>query len=311
MRREIYILLFVLILVLVGCGNSNSGKSAVNDNVQTFSEDNDNNNENFTLSTEETISKEVNKDEVSEESLKSMLSEKVELPVLSFIYDDFDNNGVFEAVAFCGEYYDEDGSFFGTLYFVSQDGVQVISEEDDYWDSGRVYDFDNAKIIAITQYFTTGGLTYFYQVNGDEVIEIKGSGYGNGLYQDEQGRMYMTDSQYDACVDGTGHTWNIYYFYWDDGLKEYGGTQISVDEFLAYEGSNEIIKRIEEDGYEITSIYKRKNGIMNVNCCDGLSNANVRIAYDDKNVESLPVTEDYYYEEGIIKPALIPDIATY
>ncbi len=76
----------------------------------------------------------------------------------------------------------------------------------------------------------------------------------------------MTDSQYDACVDGTGHTWNIYYFYWDNGLKEYGGTQISIDKFLTYEGSNEVVKKIAEDGYEITSIYKRKNGIMNVNC---------------------------------------------
>lgn len=124
----------------------------------------------------------------------------------------------------------------------------------------------NDKNIAITKYFTNGGLTYYYQINGDEVTEIEGSGYGAGLYQDEQGRMYMTDSQYDACVDGTGHTWNIYYFYWDNGLKEYGGTQISIDKFLTYEGSNEVVKKIAEDGYEITSIYKRKNGIMNVNC---------------------------------------------
>lgn len=113
----------------------------------------------------------------------------------------------------------------------------------------------------------------------------------------------MTDSQYDACVDGTGHTWNIYYFYWDNGLKEYGGTQISIDKFLTYEGSNEVVKKIAEDGYEITSIYKRKNGIMNVNCWDGWSNSNIRMVYDDKNIELLPVTEDFYYEEGIIKPA--------
>lgn len=259
----------------------------------------------------EIVAEEVNEDDVSEECLKNILAEKIKLPILNFIYDDFDNNGVFEAIAFCGDYFEEDGSYFGTLYFVSQNGVQVIREEDGYWNSGQVYDFDNAKIIAITKYFTTGGITYYYQVNGDEIIEIKGSGYGDGLYQDEQGRMCMTDSQYDACVDGTGHTWNIYYFYWDNGLKEYGGTQISIDEFLTYEGSNEIVKKIAEDGYEITSIYKRKNGIMNVNCCNGWDNANVRVIYDNENVELLPVTEDFYYEGGIIKPALIPDIATY
>ena len=249
--------------------------------------------------------------EVTEERLKKLLTENDANAILNFVFDDFDNNGVFEAIAFCGEYYKEDGSYFGTLYFVSQEGVKVIREEDGYWDSGQVYDFGNAKIIAITQYFTTGGLTYYYQVNGNEVIEIEGSGYGAGLYQDEQGRMCMTDSQYDACVDGTGHTWNVYYFYWDNGLKEYGGTQIPIDEFQAYNGADEIIRKITEDGYEITTIYKRENGILNVNCCNGWSNANVRIIYDNENVELLPVTEDFYYEEGIIKPALIPDIATY
>lgn len=246
-----------------------------------------------------------------ENDLYGLLKSSISDTVLNFIYDDFDNDGVYEAIAFCGEYYEDDGSYFGTLYFVSRNGVQVIKEKDTYWDGGQVYNFDNAKIIAITKYFTTGGLTYYYQINGDEVTEIEGSGYGAGLYQDEQGRMYMTDSQYDACVDGTGHTWNIYYFYWDNGLKEYGGTQISIDEFLTYEGSNEVGKKIAEDGYEITSIYKRKNGIMNVNCCDGWSNSNIRMVYDDKNIELLPVTEDFYYEEGIIKPALIPEIATY
>lgn len=254
---------------------------------------------------------EVNGNEISEDTLKNILLENVDQPIINFIYDDFDNNGVYEAVAFCGEYDEFDGSCFGTLYFVSQEGVQVIREKDGYWDSGKVYDFDNSKIIAITVYFTTCGLTYYYQVNGYDVVEIEGSGYGAGLYQDEQGRMYMPDSQYDGSVDGTGHTWNIYYFYWENGLKEYGGTEISVDEFMAYSGANEIIKKIEDDGYEITPIYKRKNGIINVNCCDGWNNANVRMVYDDVSVELLPVTEGFYYEAGIIYPALIPEIATY
>lgn len=166
--------------------------------------------------------------DVTEDSLKKMLAENVTKTILNFVFDDFDNNGIYEAIAFCGEYYEEDGIFFGTLYFISQEGVQVIREEDGYWDCGQIYDFEDAIIIAITQYFATGGLTYYYQIKGNEVIEIEGSGYGNGLYQDEQGRICMTDSQYDGCVDGTGHTWNIYYFYWDDGLKEYGGTQISI-----------------------------------------------------------------------------------
>lgn len=123
--------------------------------------------------------------------------------------------------------------------------------------------------------------------------------------------MCMTDSQYDANVDGTGHTWNVYYFYWDDGLKEYGGTLITAEEFLQYQGSEEILSQIAADGYEVTTIYQRKNGIININCCDGVSNKNVRTVYRDGYVEASPVTEGYYYEDGIIKPALNMEIATF
>lgn len=246
-----------------------------------------------------------------EKRLREIVSKNVMEPLQNFIFDDFDNNGKYEAIAFCGEYFDEDGSYFGTLYFVTEKGIEVIREKDGYWNSGIVYDFGNTKVISITEYFTTGGITYYYQVNEDKVMEIEGSGYGNGLYQDEQGRMCMTDSQYDACVDGTGHTWNVYYFYWDNGLREYGGTQISVEDFSAYNGSEDILQKIVEDGFDITSIFKRENGIININCCDGWSNCNIRITLADKRVELAPITEGSYYEEGIIKKALIPDIATY
>lgn len=258
----------------------------------------------------------------TEDSLKNILLENVSEPILNFIYNDYDDDGSFEAIAFCGEYDEFDGSYFGTLYLVSSNGVKVIREKDGYWDSGELYEFENAKIIAITKYYTTGGITYYYQINGNEIIELEGSGYGAGLYQDEQGRMCMTDSQYDASVDGSGHTWNTYYFYWDNGLREYGGTEISIDEFSAYSGADEIIKKIQGDGFAITTIYKRKNGIININCCDGWSNNNVSVTYDNDKVELLPVMEEYhyeegivikenYYQEGIIKAALIPEIATY
>lgn len=111
-------------------------------------------------------------------------------------------------------------------------------------------------------------------------------------------------------IGDTQETWNVYYFYWDNGLREYGGTSISTEEFATYSGSNVILQKISEDGFYITSIYKRQNGIININCCDGWSNANVRVILENEN-EVSPFAEEYYYEEGIIKAALIPEIATY
>ena len=245
-----------------------------------------------------------------EESLKNILSESISEPILNFICDDFDNNGVYEGIAFCGECSSEDGSYFGTLYFVTQNGVEVIREEDGYWNSGVVYDFGDKKIIGITRYFTTCGLSYYYEIDGMTFKELEGSGYGEG-FQDEDGKMYMTDSQYDAGVDGMGHTWNLYYFYWEDDLKEYGGIEISEEQFLEYDGAETILEKILKDGYEITSIYKRQNNIININCCDEYYNQNVRVLLKDECVQSFPIGEKGFYESGIIKPALIPSIATY
>ena len=248
---------------------------------------------------------------VDEEYFRELLGEYTSEPVLNFIYDDFDHNGSYEAIVFCGKENEFDGSYAGTFYMITEEGIQVIRDFGGYWDTGKIYDFGTAKIFAVTQYFTTGGISYYYQVDGNRIQEIDGSGIGDGLYQDEQGRMCMTDSQYDANVDGSGHTWNVYYFYWDNGLKEYGGTAITTDEFRQYEGADEILAQIAADGNEVTSIYQRKNGIININCCDGTWNKNVRVVYTDGNVEVSPVTEGYFYEEGIIKPALNTEIATY
>lgn len=248
---------------------------------------------------------------IDEDSLLGILEEYTSEPVLNFLYDDFDGNAAYEAIAFCGRQDEFDGSYIGVFYLVTEDGVQIIRDFDGYWDAGKLYDFGTAKIFAITQYFTTGGITSYYQLDEGVIREIDGSGIGDGLYQDEDGRMCMTDSQCDAGVDGSGHTWNVYYFYWDDGLKEYGGTPVTAEEFLAYEGAGQILEQIEADGYEVVSIYQRKNGIININCCDGIWNRNVRAVYSDGKVEVSPITEGYYYEEGIIKPALNEEIATY
>lgn len=249
--------------------------------------------------------------DLSEETLRKILTENVSAPVLNFIYDDFDRSGTYEAVAFCGEYYSEDGTYSGTLYFVSEQGIKTIQGKGDYWNSGEVFDVGDTKIICLNMYSATSAVSLLYQIDGDNVRELAGSGEGCGFSQDDRGRIYMTDSQYDALVDGTGHTWNTYYFYWDGGMREYGGIVISKADFSAYSGADTILQRITGDGYEVSSILERQNGIININCCDGVNNSNVRVSLENEKVVAYPIEEDYFYEGGIIKEALIPKIATY
>ncbi|MCD8130155.1 MAG: hypothetical protein LUE16_02570 [Lachnospiraceae bacterium] len=249
-----------------------------------------------------------------EETLWEILETYTDETVLTFIYDDFDGNGVYEAFAFCGEE-NEDQIYIGVLYFITENGVTALRERDGYWTMGDVIYFEDSRIVSISEYFTTGSLGYYYRVNGEEVIELAVSGKAGTLYEDEKGRISMTDSRYDAFIDGTGRTWNVYYFYWDNDLKElmeYGGTLISENEFLVYEGAEDILEAIKGDGYRITSIYLRKNGIININGSDGERNVNVRVKYENGAVEVYPLENGYgYYEEGIIYEAMLPEIATY
>ena len=64
-----------------------------------------------------------------ENDLYGLLKSSISDTVLYFIYDDFDYDGVYDAIAFCGKYYENDGSYFGTLYFVSRNEVQVIKKK--------------------------------------------------------------------------------------------------------------------------------------------------------------------------------------
>ncbi len=249
-----------------------------------------------------------------EETLWEILETYTDETVLTFIYDDFDGNGVYEAFAFCGEE-NEDQIYIGVLYFITENGVTVLRERDGYWTTGNVICFEDSRVVSVSEYFTTGSLGYYYRVSGEEVIELAASGKAGTFYEDEKGRICMTDSQYDAFTDGTGHTWNVYYLYWDSDLKElmeYGGTLISEAEFLEYEGAADILETIRGDGYSITSIYFRKNGIININGSDGERNVNVRVKYENGAVEVYPLENGYgYYEEGVIYEAMLPEIATY
>ena len=241
------------------------------------------------------------------EELREKIKAYADEPIVNFIYDDFDGNGTYEALVVCGM--ERDLECKGEIYFVSDEGIREIPKNTRYdYTNGccKVFDLDGAKIICIEYRETySSALAYYYQVKDNVITELEGSGFGNGLLSDADGRAYIVDSCYDYMKGGGGHTWNAYYVYWDDGMKEYGGTEISVEEFLAYEGADAIIAKIKGDGYYLGTIYRRANGIININCGDDEYNLNVRVVVEGERAEVSPVDAGFeFYEEGVIHPAL-------
>lgn len=63
------------------------------------------------------------------------------------------------------------------------------------------------------------------------------------------------------------HTFKNYYFYYDynKGFCEYGGTDIGTEGLLKYEYGDEYLQFISDNDGEVRSVLKRNNDIINVN----------------------------------------------
>jgi hypothetical protein len=135
--------------------------------------------------------------------------------------------------------------------------------------------------------------------------------------------MIIIHSTFDNITFGEGHingahTWKPYYFYYDNGFHEYGGTGISLDELLSYENADSFIGQIKNEGGEITNILKRANGIININYTvydpDAklkwnynitISEADGKVSLNNKSLREPAMNE------GVYLPAMVPGIAVY
>ena len=84
------------------------------------------------------------------------------------------------------------------------------------------------------------------------------------------------DGHYDVALDSyIMHTWNDTYLYYDgEKYREYGAVVLTEEEFLkSYENSSDVLNAIrqsveiaEGESLEITSIFVRGNGIVQIQC---------------------------------------------
>ena len=110
-----------------------------------------------------------------------------------------------------------------------------------------------------------GSTTRLWTVLDSASVQVEDGLYGNITYAGGN-ELHAYLSAFDGWSDGTRHTWQCYcYFLYGVEMREYGGINISKNQLWAFEGAEEILLGVMEEGYEIGDIIYRANGIINVN----------------------------------------------
>jgi hypothetical protein len=108
------------------------------------------------------------------------------------------------------------------------------------------------------------------------------------------------DGMYDPSIDGLiMHTWkDTYLFYDGNTYKEYGASEISEQEFLRYQNSQEIKNQIEGELRESDTkslefrYFRRKNGIMHIQCNVQNDSGEIQYGYYTVRYEGDKINDD-------------------
>ena len=254
----------------------------------------------------------------------NMLSMQTELEVQRIFVDDYDGDRLQETFAFAGSETDE--GYVGELWFVDHEiQPELIIAEANFWGLGEIVQFGTHKFYVAPKYFTTGELVYVWGVEKGKAVEQNISLQGEGLQAVDNQNLILFQSAYDAYDMGdgimVGHTWKKYYFYWDErqqSFYEYGALEVPVEKFIGLDGAADFLKNIEDSGAQVTGIFYRANGLININYVDSEeSNENATMRYRSGAVELITtegavgatVAQSSY--GGIYEAAMCPKLATY
>ncbi len=201
-----------------------------------------------------------------------------------YIIKDFDGDGTAEGFVFVGGEIDEDWSTIdGALWFVNEDSCEsvhqfeavAVTEEDKVL--GQMDITDKKSFVTLNDVYATSNVTYLFFVDNGKCKESVMSGLGAFHTPDYVDDYCVSVSAYDAQFDYEegkkeegmflGHTWKNYYFYYDEGagdFREYIGIPITEAELKEACGID-LAEEIRKAGYQVDEMYKRPNGIINVN----------------------------------------------
>ncbi|WP_248403593.1 hypothetical protein [Butyrivibrio fibrisolvens] len=200
---------------------------------------------------------------------------------ITYLIADYDGDGSAEGFVYVGEDADEYSECYGTVYYVDDDECDVVKNGyfsgADVRDIFKEYTVEDRVFICLEESYTTSVNSLIYYIEDGTYKEscISGLGYfyentdidGYCIIYNVYDYFYDYEAGHESEGVFTGHTYKDYYFYYDQksgDFKEYVGTLISEKD-LAKACGFDLAAQIKSEGYEIGDIYKRDNGIINVN----------------------------------------------
>lgn len=195
------------------------------------------------------------------DKIQNEISDKIEVEC----YDDFDGDGTKELFAVTGPGKDCENN---QIWFANDSYVKCVydNERAVYRETVKVCKVSARQKLFIceTGGYGSGSSSECFYVSSGSVIGVEKC--GEGLKQISGKKFYITPSAFDMNSNGEGHTWKTYYIKWTGReFKEYKVKQISLGKLKKYKNANKYINQARKLGYNVGDIYKRSNGIINVN----------------------------------------------
>jgi hypothetical protein len=239
------------------------------------------------------------------EQLRQKLRSATNKEIASFLYDDYDGDGKYEAFALASNSEKSDHEE-GEAWFVSENELLKL-DDTDWLSPPQMIRIDDGKFVKYEKIYATGRDLLLLCVEDGKPKAII-SGGAQYLEQLDDGSFTVRQNTLDGMSDGTGRTLKPYWLYYNNGFREYGGIAITEAELLEFNGADSVLKQIKADGGVLQNILYRENHIININYQTPQGeNRYVNLKYDDTSV-SVRQTDG---GSGVYLAALLPEIATY
>lgn len=297
-----YISILFLILCLGGCSFSDSETKQENTNE-------------IKLEVGEKESSEMKSEmDFAQGDLYTMFEEVNNEPIENFLYDDYNKDGIHEAFVVTKT---ED---IYKLWYMSPSGCKIVNDNLGYVDnqSTEILAFETKDYLLLQQSAEGRMNTLVYSVNNDNGVipaNISGKGY---IRHTASGEIFLdvyeeTGEEGESKEQRDYITYYLYYVY-DDGFREYGAIPIGQEQFLEFDGAQDILDDIYEEYEdaqpEISYLY-RANHYININITvyedNKIDYRNITLYYDDSKVSY--VSEDM--AKGKVDTAHMLGIATF
>ncbi len=249
----------------------------------------------------------------SQGDLYTMFEEVNNEQIENFLYDDYNKDGIHEAFVVTKQ------KNTYKLWYMSPADCKIVIDNLEYVDNANteILSFETKDYLLLQQYVKGVLNTLVYSVNNDnQVIQtnISGKGY---IRHNASGEIFLdVYEEIDEKNKVTQPEYSTYYLYYvyDDGFREYGAIPIGQEQFLKYQGAQDILDDIYEKykgkQLEISYLY-RANHYININITiyedSRAEYRNVTLKYDDESVAY--ISEDM--AEGKIEIAHLLNIATF